>query len=88
MSLTRMLPVLVILAASMTGAPAVHAKEFKVECASAQDCMDKGDMLAKKRKLSLALEAYRNAIKFDTANQDAWAKFERIVVRVSEEGGC
>jgi cytochrome c-type biogenesis protein CcmH/NrfG len=38
--------------------------------------------------LSLALEAYRNAIKFDTGNADAWRKFEKVVVRISEEGGC
>lgn len=66
----------------------VYAKEFKVDCSSVDDCMTKGDMLTKKRKLSLALEAYRNAIKFDTENKDAWRKFEKIVVRISEEGGC
>ena len=66
----------------------VQAKEFKVDCSSVDDCMTKGDMLTKKRKLSLALEAYRNAIKLDTENQDAWRKFEKIVVRISEEGGC
>ena len=66
----------------------VHAKEFKVNCSSVDDCMDKGNKLTKKRKLSLALEAYRSAIKFDTENQDAWRKFEKIVVRISEEGGC
>jgi hypothetical protein len=88
MVFTRLMPVVLVMAASLTAAPTVYAKEFKVDCTSAQDCMDKGDMLAKKRKLSLSLEAYRNAIKFDTANKDAWAKFERIVVRISEEGGC
>ncbi|MGB5397511.1 MAG: hypothetical protein WBN96_10205 [Gammaproteobacteria bacterium] len=66
----------------------VTAAEFKVECSSADDCMGKGDMLAKKRKLSLSLEAYRNAIKMDVENTDAWRKFERLVVRISEEGGC
>jgi len=50
--------------------------------------MSKGDKLTKKRKLSLAVEAYRNAIKKDVENKDAWRKFEKIVVRVSEEGGC
>ena len=66
----------------------VHAKEFKVNCSSVDDCMDKGNKLTKKRKLSLALEAYRSAIKLDTENPDAWRKFEKIVVRISEEGGC
>ncbi len=66
----------------------LQAIEFKVDCTSVDDCMSKGDMLTKKRKLSLALEAYRNAIKFDTSNTDAWRKFEKIVVRISEEGGC
>ena len=65
-----------------------QAKEFKVNCSSVEDCMMKGDKLTKKRKLSLALEAYRNAIKFDNENKDAWRKFEKIVVRISEEGGC
>ena len=68
--------------------PAVQAVEFKVACSSVNDCMDKGDKLTKKRKLSLALEAYRNAIKLDVENDDAWRKFEKIVVRISEEGGC
>ena len=66
----------------------VHAKEFKVNCSSVSDCMMKGDRLTKKRKLSLALEAYRNAIKLDVEDKDAWRKFEKIVVRISEEGGC
>ena len=66
----------------------VQAQEFKVDCSSAEDCLAKGDTLTKKRKLSLALEAYRNAIKFDTANQNAWRKFEKTVVRIAEEGGC
>lgn len=66
----------------------VLAEEFKVDCSSFDDCMSKGDTLAKKRKLSLSLEAYRNAIKFDIENKDAWRKFEKIVVRISEEGGC
>lgn len=66
----------------------VQAKEFKVVCSSINDCMTKGDKLTKKRKLSLALEAYRNAIKKDVENKDAWRKFEKIVVRISEEGGC
>ena len=67
---------------------AAQAKEFKVKCSSVSDCMTKGDKLTKKRKLSLALEAYRNAIKKDVENKDAWRKLEKIVVRISEEGGC
>ncbi|WP_198263803.1 hypothetical protein [sulfur-oxidizing endosymbiont of Gigantopelta aegis] len=66
----------------------VQAREFKVNCSSVDDCMMKGDKLTKKRKLSLALEAYRNAIKQDISNKDAWRKFEKVVVRISEEGGC
>lgn len=66
----------------------LQAAEFKVNCTSVDDCMSKGDKLTKKRKLSLALEAYRNAIKMDVENADAWRKFEKIVVRISEEGGC
>ena len=66
----------------------LHAKEFKVNCSSVDDCMSKGDRLTKKRKLSLALEAYRNAVKMDVENKDSWRKFEKIVVRISEEGGC
>jgi len=72
---------------SLMSAP-VLAQEFKVECSSIEDCMSKGDTLAKKRKLSLSREAYRSAIKFDMENTDAWRKFEKIVVRISEEGGC
>ncbi len=68
--------------------PVAQAVEFKVDCSSVDDCMAKGDQLTKKRKLSLALEAYRNAIKKDVENADAWRKFEKIVVRISEEGGC
>jgi len=68
--------------------PVVQAAEFKVDCSSVDDCMAKGDTLTKKRKLSLALEAYRNAIKMDVQNADAWRKFEKIVVRIAEEGGC
>ena len=66
----------------------IHAAEFEVKCSSVDDCTAKGDQLTKKRKLSLALEAYRNAIKMDVENQDSWRKFEKIVVRISEEGGC
>jgi len=65
-----------------------QAKEFTVNCSSFSDCMSKGDKLTKKRKLSLAHEAYRNAIKKDVENKKAWRKFEQIVVRISEEGGC
>lgn len=68
--------------------PVVQAVEFKVDCSSVADCMSKGDKLTKKRKLSLALEAYRNAIKMEVENNDAWRKFEKIVVRIAEEGGC
>jgi hypothetical protein len=68
--------------------PPAHAKEFKVDCSSQEDCISKGDDLTKKRKLSMALEAYRSAIKFDVENKDAWKKFEKITVRISEEGGC
>ncbi|MFK5913128.1 MAG: hypothetical protein QM484_02040 [Woeseiaceae bacterium] len=81
-----------IMAASLIVAPlstqTVQAREFKVNCSSVSDCMAKGNKLTKKRKLSLALEAYRNAIKKDVENKDAWRKFEKIVVRISEEGGC
>jgi hypothetical protein len=66
----------------------VQAKEFAVKCSSVSDCMGKGDKLTKRKKLSLALEAYRNAIKMDVENKDAWRKFEKVVVRISEEGGC
>ena len=66
----------------------LQAAEYKVNCNSVDDCIAKGDKLTKKRKLSLALEAYRNAIKMDVENEDAWRKFEKIVVRISEEGGC
>lgn len=68
--------------------PLVQATEFKVNCNTVDDCMSKGNKLTKKRKLSLAVEAYRNAIKKDVENKDAWRKFEKIVVRISEEGGC
>ncbi len=64
------------------------AKEFKVDCASFEECMAIGDKLTKKRKLSLAQVAYKNAIKFDVNNEDAWTKFEIITIRISEEGGC
>lgn len=88
MSLLKVFPLVSILSLALLLAVPLQAKEFKVECSSVDDCMSKGDMLTKKRKLSLALEAYRNAIKLDTENQDAWRKFEKIVVRISEEGGC
>lgn len=64
------------------------AKEFKVACSSLEDCMSKGDKLTKRRKLSLAQEAYRNAIKMDVENKEAWRKFEVLTIRISEEGGC
>ncbi len=80
--------VMAVVLATPFYASTAHAKEFKVNCSSVADCMSKGDRLTKKRKLSLALEAYRNAIKADVENKDAWRKFEKIVVRISEEGGC
>jgi len=81
----------VVVAAALTlpfYTSATQAAEFKVNCSSVDDCLTKGDKLTKKRKLSLALEAYRNAIKFDVESKDSWRKFEKIVVRISEEGGC
>ncbi len=68
--------------------PSASAREFKVDCTSVEDCMTKGDKLTKRRKLSLAQEAYRNAIKLDVNNKDAWRKFEILTIRISEEGGC
>ncbi len=88
MRYTRLIGVIAILGLATQFSALAQAQEFKVECASVEDCMAQGDTLTKKRKLSLALEAYRNAIKFDTGNQDAWRKFEKTVVRISEEGGC
>ena len=88
MSLMRALILISLVAMGMQTSLPVQAKEYKVDCSSVEDCMSKGDTLTKKRKLSLALEAYRNAIKFDSSNQDAWRKFEKIVVLISEEGGC
>lgn len=79
---------LVMFAAIIFNFSVAQAKEFQVNCSSVEDCVTKGDMLTKKRKLSLALEAYRNAVKYDVENKDAWRKFEKIVVRISEEGGC
>ena len=75
--------------AAQIAAPAsAVAKEYKVKCSSLEDCMSKGDKLTKRRKLSLAQEAYRNAVKFDVNNKDAWRKFEILTIRISEEGGC
>ena len=88
MSSIRLLVLISMFTVTITLALPAAAKEFKVDCASVEDCMTKGDMLTKKRKLSLALEAYRNAIKKDVENKDAWRKFEIMVVRISEEGGC
>jgi len=65
-----------------------QAKEFTVACSSVEDCMSIGEEMTKKRKLSLAQEAYRNAIKLDVENEDAWRKFEILTIRISEEGGC
>ena len=88
MKLSRLFVPFFLLAFSFAGSLPSQAVEFKVDCSSVDDCMTKGDKLTKKRKLSLALEAYRNAIKLDVENMDAWRKFEKIVVRISEEGGC
>ena len=88
MKLSRLIVLISLLAFSSTWSLTSQAVEFKVDCSSLDDCMAKGDKLTKKRKLSLALEAYRSAIKFDVENTDAWRKFEKIVVRISEEGGC
>jgi hypothetical protein len=88
MSNYRSFGLITVLLFAVSAPLSVSAREFKVDCDSVEDCMTKGDMLTKKRKLSLALEAYRNAIKFDVGNEDAWRKFEKITVRISEEGGC
>lgn len=88
MLVARNFAMIFMLAISSLATPPARAVEFKVDCASLEDCMDKGDRLTRQRKLSLALEAYRNAIKFDTGNQQAWRKFEMMVVRIYEEGGC
>jgi hypothetical protein len=88
MSLIRVFVLTSLFIAGVQVSLPVQAIEFQVECSSVDDCMTKGDMLVKKRKLSLALEAYRNAIKFDTGNADAWRKFEKVVIRIYEEGGC
>ncbi len=77
-----------LMAASLIASAPVQAKEFKVDCSSVEDCMAKGEKLTKRRKLSLAQEAFRNAIKFDVNNKDAWRKFEILTIRISEEGGC
>ena len=88
MKFSRLIVLISLLAFSSTWSLTSQAVEFKVDCSSLEDCMAKGDKLTKKRKLSLALEAYRSAVKFDVENADAWRKFEKIVVRISEEGGC
>ena len=88
MKLSRLIVLLSLLVFSSVWSLPSQAVELKVDCSSVDDCMTKGDKLTKKRKLSLALEAYRNAIKLDVENTDAWRKFEKIVVRISEEGGC
>lgn len=88
MNHTRLTGLVFLLAFSSAWSLPSQAVEFQVDCSSFDDCMTKGDQLTKKRKLSLALEAYRNAIKLDVENTDAWRKFEKIVVRISEEGGC
>ena len=88
MSLIRVFVLTSLFAVGVQLSQPAQAIEFKVDCSSVDDCMTKGDMLVKKRKLSLALEAYRSAIKLDVENKDAWRKFEKIVVRIYEEGGC
>ena len=88
MNLSRLLVLISLLAFSSSWPLTSQAVEFKVDCSSVDDCMAQGDKLTKKRKLSRALEAYRNAIKLDVENPDAWRKFEKIIVRISEEGGC
>ena len=88
MKLTRLIVPVCLLAIYSTWSLPSYAVEFSVDCTSVGDCMSKGEQLTKKRKLSLALEAYRNAIKLDVENTDAWRKFEKIVVRIYEEGGC
>jgi predicted DNA-binding protein YlxM (UPF0122 family) len=88
MKLSRQfIPVFLLVFSSAWSLPAL-AKEYQVDCSSVDDCMARGDQLTRKRKLSLALEAYRNAIKLDVENTDAWRKFENMVVRIYEEGGC
>ena len=88
MKLSRLLVLVSLLAFSSSWSLPSQAVEFKVDCSSVDDCMAMGNKLTKKRKLSLALEAYRDAIKFNVENADAWRKFEKTVVRISEEGGC
>ena len=88
MSIYRVISLLSLFMFAAAAPLSGSAREFKVDCDSVEDCMSKGDMLTKKRKLSLAQEAFRNAIKFDVENADAWRKFEKITVRISEEGGC
>ena len=88
MKLYQLFVPVVLLAFSSAWSLPSQAMEFKVYCTSLDDCMMMGNKLTKQRKLSLALEAYRNAIKFDVENTDAWRKFEMMVVRISEEGGC
>ena len=88
MKLSRLfIPVFLLACCSAWSLPS-HAREYQVDCSSAADCMARGDQFTRKRKLSLALEAYRNAIKLDVENTDAWRKFENMVVRIYEEGGC
>ena len=88
MSLLKVFPSVSMLSLAFLLAVPLQAKEFKVDCSSVDDCMAKGNTYTKQRKLSLALEAYRNAIKLDSNNKDAWRKFEMMVVRIAEEGGC
>ena len=61
MSMVRLITLFPLFVFVITGPLPAAAKEFKVDCTSVEDCMTKGDKLTKKRKLSLALEAYRKA---------------------------
>jgi len=88
MSQVRTVLLVSFIAASAHVSLPSYAKEFKVDCSSVKNCIAQGDKLTKKRKLSYALEAYRNAVKLDPDSKKAWRKFEKIVVRISEEGGC
>ena len=88
MKLSRLFIPVFLLAFSSAWSLPSHAREYRVDCSSVADCMARGDQFTRTRKLSLALEAYRNAIKLDVENTAAWRKFENMVVRIYEEGGC
>ena len=67
----KLLPLvmLTVFSAPLLYSSMAQAREFNVSCSSVEDCMEKGDILIKKRKLSLGLEAYRNAIKLNVENK-------------------